>query len=112
MNVQKKGDKLYSPGGGPVTTIPTTLTLELLSPEADSLVFQPSVIVSGNTLPNSTVLISSDTQNIVIQSKFDGSFSTVLDLVEGVNNLTVAVFSLNGDQRSVARSVYYSKEKI
>jgi len=97
---------------GPVTSLPKSLTLTLDQPADDSLNFDNSIIVSGKTAPVKQVLIFTDTQNVTIESKKDGSFSTVLNLDEGVNNISVAVFDATGDSRSSSRTVFYSKEKL
>jgi len=97
---------------GPVTTLPKSLLLNLDQPDQDALSFSSSIIVSGKTGPKKDVLISTDTNDLVIQSKIDGSFSVVLDLDEGINRIAVAVFDLNGDSRVAERTVYFSKEKI
>lgn len=86
--------------------------LNLDQPDDNSLTFQSSIIISGKTAPGTEVLISTDTNNVVIKSKQDGSFSTVLDLDEGENRVTVIVFDTTGDSRSSERTVYYSKEKL
>lgn len=98
--------------GGPVTTAPKTLRLDLDHPDDDSLTFQSSIIVSGQTSPLKEVLILTDSQDLILTSKKDGSFSTVLNLDEGVNRIVVAVFDATGDTRYSERTVYYSKEKI
>ena len=97
---------------GPVTTLPKSLRLELEQPEDDTLLFQPSVIVSGKTSPRLPVLITTQSQDLVVESNSQGSFSTVLKLDEGENNITAVVFDSTGDLRSDERTVYYSKEKI
>lgn len=97
---------------GPVTTLSKSLRLDLDQPDQDVLIFTPSIIVSGKTGPNKEVLISTDTADLVIKSKLDGSFSTVLNLDEGVNRITAIVFDSTGDFRSVERTVYFSKDKI
>lgn len=97
---------------GPVTSAPRTLRLEVEQPDEDVLSFDSSVIVSGKTAPFSDILIFSDTQNLVLRSDLKGSFSTVFNLDEGVNLITVTVFDSSGDAKSDSRSVYYSKEKI
>ena len=97
---------------GPVTTSPKSLILDLKQPDNDSLVVQGSTVVSGKTNPLVDVLISTDTSDLVTRSKADGYFSTVLNLDEGVNNISVVVFDATGDSRSAERAVYYSKEKI
>ncbi len=97
---------------GPVTSLPRSLRLDLDQPDQDSLSYSSSIIVSGKTGPGSTVLISTDVNDLVIKAKPDGSFSTVLSLNEGVNRITAAVFDVTGESRSSERTVYYSKEKI
>ena len=111
LNQDQSPKGTYSSSGGPVTSQPNTLTLELQQPDDDLLTYQPSIIVSGSTSQNLEVLIGGN-QDLVIKSKTDGSFSTVFNLVEGINLITVAVFDSTGDQRSSVRSVYYSKEKL
>lgn len=111
LNIQyQKPKKPFS--SGPVTTLPKSLRLDLDQPDDDSLTFQSATVVSGKTAPLLNVLISTETQDLVIKSKPDGSFSTVLNLDEGVNKVTVATFDATGDIRSAERTVYFSKEKI
>lgn len=97
---------------GPLTSAPKSLRLDLDQPDDDSLVFSASIIVSGQTGPIKEVLISTDSQDLVIKSKPDGSFSTVINLDEGENTVTAVVFDSDGDSRSLERTVYYSKEKL
>lgn len=97
---------------GPVTTPPKSLMLNLEQPDQDTLSYTPSIVVSGKTGSSKDVLISTAADDFIIQSKLDGSFSTVLNLVEGVNRITVAVFDATGEMRSANRTIYYSKEKL
>ena len=97
---------------GPVTSIPKTLRLDLDHPDDDSLTFDSSILVSGKTASQKEVLIFTDSQNLVIKSRKDGSFSQSLDLDEGVNRITVVVFDQTGDSKSVDRTIYYSQEQI
>lgn len=111
LNIQyQKSSRPFSMG--PVTTSPKTLRLDLDRPEDDSLVFQNSIIISGQTTPFREVLIFTDSSNLVITSKKDGSFSTILNLDEGVNKITASVFDPDGDTKTAERTVYYSKEKL
>lgn len=97
---------------GPVTTPPKTLELVIETPDPDVISFSEVVEVSGQTGPGKQVLIFSGYDNLVTESKADGSFSAKIELDEGENELTVAVFDAKGQSRSIARTVYYSKEKI
>lgn len=111
LNIQYQKTKdpfLY----GPVTTSPKSLTFNLDQPDQDSLSYSGSIIVSGKTSPSKEVLILTDTNDLVIKSRPDGSFSTVLNLNEGENRITAVVFDVSGDSRSSERTVYFSKEKL
>lgn len=111
LNIQyKKPSTPFS--NGPVTTKPSSFTLDLSQPSDQTLSFNSSILVSGRTLPKIHVLISTETSDDVVQSKADGTFSYTLDLIEGVNSLEVTAFDPSGDFRSVSRTIYYSKEKI
>ncbi|OGE44204.1 hypothetical protein A3B45_05505 [Candidatus Daviesbacteria bacterium RIFCSPLOWO2_01_FULL_39_12] len=95
-----------------LTQKPKTLIIDLNQPEADSLSFDSSILLSGKTLPNVEVLVFSDTSDFVIKSKSDGTFTLNLELEEGVNQISVVVFDANGESKTIKRSVYYSKEKM
>ena len=111
VNIQYPQPKtLFS--NGPVTTAPKSLRLELEQPTEDLLSYSSTVVVSGKTSPSKDILISQDMDDTINQSKPDGSFSAVLNLNEGVNKITVAVFDSKGDFRSAERTIYYSKEKL
>lgn len=112
LNKDLKNSKLYSPTNGPLTTAPKILSLEIQQPLNDTLTFESSTIVSGNTSPHATVLISVNDENTVIESQSDGSFSTVVDLDEGINQIIIAAFNDTGEEKQVERTVFYSEEKI
>ena len=97
---------------GPVTSKPSSFTLDLAQPADEALTFQGSILLSGKTGPHLQVLISTNTDDQILESKSDGSFSITLNLDEGVNNIKVVVFDSTGDTRETERLVYYSKEKL
>lgn len=111
INIQYQTPTNYSKLG-PVTTLPKSLRIDLERPDENSLTFDQSIIVSGKTGPNLDVLIATNTQSFVIRSKQDGNFSMIIDLNEGINKITAAVFDATGDSRFEQRTVYYSKEKL
>ncbi len=112
LNIQYHSQTGYSLLSGPVTTPPKSLRMDLGKPDDDTLSFESSIIVSGSTGPNLTVLITTDSSDLVVKSGLDGNFSTIVNLAEGVNKITATVFDVTGDNRSAERTVYYSKEKI
>ncbi len=97
---------------GPITSEPVSLTLNISSPDPDTLVFSPDLLIQGATLANSTVLISSDTSDATIQSSQKGNFSYTANLAEGANNFTIMVFDNAGNSKAEERTIYYSKEKL
>ena len=97
---------------GPITKKPATLMLELNNPDNDLLVFNKELEISGKTIPNSYVLVTNMSDDIVIKSRSDGSFSGEFELSDGVNEIKIISFDQNGEQKEIERTVYYSKEKI
>lgn len=97
---------------GPVTTAPKSLLLSLDQPEDNVLSFESSILISGKTSPSKEILLTTSSEDKVIKSKADGSFSDDVNLVEGENKISVVVFDDRGDSRSTERTVYFSKERI
>ena len=111
LNIQyKTSSNPFS--NGPVTSKPKSFILDLNQPADETLSFQSSILVSGKTGPHMEVLISTDSDDQVLEAKSDGTFSLTLNLDEGVNNIKVVVFDSTGDTREVERVVYFSKEKL
>lgn len=96
----------------PVTAEPNSLNLDVTSPDDSILVFEKAILVSGKTSSNSQILISSAGNDTVTISKDDGTFSNLFNLDPGKNDLSIMVFSVNGDEKETTRTIYYSKEKI
>lgn len=99
------GEKLF-------TQKPKTILIDLDQPDEDSLVYDPSILISGKTTPNTDILIMSDSEDLIVRSKADGNFSISLDLSEGVNKISALVFETNGEARLTERQIFYSKEKL
>ncbi len=112
LNKGFNASKLYSPANGPLTSAPTILSLEIQQPLNDTLTFESSTVISGNTAPHATVLISVGDTNTVIEAQSDGSFSTVVDIEAGINQITIAAFNQTGEEKQVERTVFFSEETI
>jgi hypothetical protein len=97
---------------GPVTRAPSVLTLELNTPDDNSVIFSSSLLVSGKTQENIQVLISSSDLDLVTESKPDGNFSVTFPLAEGLNEIKIIAINKKGEQKEIDRIIYYSKEKI
>ena len=112
VNIQYRQTANPYSQGLTVTTPPKSLRMDLNQPDDDLLTFTKEVIVSGQTGPNMDVLISSQSQDLIVKSTPEGKFSTIFDLNAGVNEISVVVFDATGDTRSETRTVYFSEEKI
>lgn len=110
-DLQYQKPKQYSKSG-PVTKEPSSLILELNTPDDNLLSFDSSLLISGKTQKNTEVLITSADLDLVTKSKSDGSFSVTFPLTEGLNEIKIITFGKKGEQKEIDRTIYYSKEKI
>lgn len=96
----------------PVTREPVSLFLEVSSPEDEIMVTGDSLLISGKTGPDFTVIISDNDTEAGLQSGKDGGFSKVITLDEGANIVEITAFDTEGNKKTVTRAIYYSKEKL
>lgn len=96
----------------PVTQEPVSLTLNLSSPNNNQLVFDPNLLVQGQTESGTVAILSSENTDLVLDINDQGNFSTTTKLLPGLNQLTLTVFDNQGNSKSEARTIYYSTEKI
>ncbi|HCS78171.1 TPA: hypothetical protein DIV55_00320 [Patescibacteria group bacterium] len=97
-----------------VTTSPNpvaqTLTLELTSPADGTLSVNQEILVTGKTLPNTTVMLFTETDENSVQSDAGGMFESTITLVNGINSLTVTVFGEDGTEKSQSMDLVYDSE--
>ncbi|MDO8498750.1 MAG: hypothetical protein Q7S44_03110 [bacterium] len=96
----------------PVTSKPVSLTLDLSSPGDNMLIFDSTMLVQGKTSPQAVVILSLGRSDQAVEASPKGDFSATLKLREGVNELSVTSFDNLGNNKSLERTVYYSKEKL
>lgn len=96
----------------PLTTTPSSISLNLSSPSNNSLVFEADLLIDGQTSPNATVLITTEDSDKIIEANNKGYFSFTAKLSDGINQFQIIAFDNYGNTKQEARSVYYSKEKI
>ncbi len=95
----------------PVTTKPISFSLEIGSPDDETLVFEKDILISGRTNPKATIIITTDGYT-GLTAGAEGEFSKVVELKPGLNEITVAGFDEKGNYEVITRTIYYSKEKI
>jgi hypothetical protein len=78
------------------------------SPTASTSVVDDTILVKGQTLPNTTVTIYNDTDDAMIQSDSSGNFEGKLVLGPGENNLTITAFGDAGEEKSLNLKMTYN----
>lgn len=96
----------------PVTQEPVSLTLNLSSPDDNSLVFSEDLLIQGKASPKTVVILSTNTQDYLLEPNKQGDFSITVKLQEGLNLLSVNAFDNLGNNKSENKTIYYSEEKI
>jgi hypothetical protein len=96
----------------PVTKEPVSLFIEITSPEDDVLVTDGSLVISGRTGADTTIIISSQGNDAGLQSGKDGEFSKVFPLTLGANIIEITAFDTEGNSKTIIKSVFFSEEKI
>lgn len=97
---------------GPVTQEPVSLILTLSGPDDNQLTFDSHLLLQGRTSSDAAVILSSDGEDLVLDTDNKGNFSTTIKLRQGLNQMTVRAFDSSGNSKSENRTIYYSTEKI
>jgi len=84
--------------------------LTIASPEDLDLLVDSPVTFSGMTKPLSWVGLSGENDDLLVQAQNDGSFKTEIELIEGVNEITITAFDSDGTPNSKTVSLVYSTE--
>ena len=85
--------------------VPLTLSVE--SPNNQTLVSSPNVLVKGKTKPNTTLSIFTETDAISLESDAQGNFQGTITLEKGINTLTVTAFGQDEEDQSISMEVVY-----
>jgi cellulose synthase/poly-beta-1,6-N-acetylglucosamine synthase-like glycosyltransferase len=88
------------------------ISLTLTSPEDNQVTDIASVKIAGKTNPQALIVIYSQDNEEVLEASQDGSFSINFPLSEGLNEITIINQTKDGEEKSVTRDVYYSREEL
>ena len=84
--------------------------LTIAKPTQDDVVTEPSIAISGITSPNSLVVISSEEEDFIIQSEEKSSFEQNIELIGGINRITITAFDNSGNSTKETVRIIYSSE--
>lgn len=94
----------------PSPTPSSSLYLSLDTPQDEEVVDRKVVKVTGKTIPQSTVIVSTNSADEVITPSATGTFATTVTIDDGENEIQVFAISPNGEEAQVTRTVTYSTE--
>lgn len=95
------------------TTTPAQKEFSVIidSPLPDSIASESDLLVSGSTMPGSTVVIEANTTEAISEVKTDGKYAGKVTLIEGKNDITVT--SYNKDKKATQTvAVFYTPEAL
>jgi hypothetical protein len=94
----------------PSPVVVQPLILELLSPADGELAVNREILVSGTTLPNTPVVIFTETDETSIDADSSGKFETTLSLDDGINTLVITAYGEDGGELTKSVDIVYDPE--
>lgn len=82
--------------------------LTIDNPKDESVFDTKTIKVSGKTMPNSTVIVSTEGNSQVVTPAQNGDFSLNETIGEGTSVLTITAIFPNGDEKQIMRTVTYT----
>lgn len=98
--------------GIPVTSVSKNFFLEINNPDDNIFTTDKNILISGSTLPNAVVIISTLTNDYGFEASDKGEFSKIIPLASGLNYIKVNAFDSDGTQKTAERTVFYSPEEL
>nr|MBI5455882.1 hypothetical protein [Candidatus Levybacteria bacterium] len=92
----------------PTETPKSTIFLSINTPTNEEVVSSKTLIVSGKTIPEATVVIVTNSDQLVIKPSSQGDFSTTITLGNDQNLIRIHALSPNGEIATVEKTVTYS----
>ncbi len=86
------------------------LTVE--NPKDESVTATKTITVSGKTMPGSTIIVSTDTDDQVVTPAEDGSFTLKALIDSGTSIVQITSVFPNGEEKKATRTVTYSTESF
>lgn len=80
------------------------------TPKDEAVVDRKTITVSGKTLPNSTLIVSTEGEDQVVKPTATGTYSVTVTIDDGVNLLSITSIFPDGNEKTIKRTVSYSSE--
>lgn len=82
------------------------------SPKDNEVFSKKTITVSGKTLPQATVIISSETDDQVIKPAASGSFSATHTIGDDSNLISITAVFPNGEEQTILKTANFSAEEF
>lgn len=99
-----------TPKISPTPTPDSSLILEVDTPKDEEVVTRKTITVSGKTVPDATVIVSSETADEVATPAKNGNFSVTLTIGDGANVILITAIFPDGTEKKITKTVTYSTE--
>lgn len=96
--------------GGQQTTTKDTSGFTVISPDDESLTSTRTITVKGTAQPGSTIVISSNSNDVAAQTTADGKFSATITIDAGANKIVTEAINADGSSVQDERVVTYSTD--
>lgn len=96
----------------PTPTPKSSNFLIIESPKDEEIVNRKTITISGRTVPNSTIIISTETGDEVVKPASSGSFHVTQTIDNDVNVLLITAIFPDGTEQTIKRSVSYTTEEF
>lgn len=105
-NSKTKIISVVAPTGGPKSSV----FLSIDSPKDEDVLDKKTITISGKTIPQAVIVISTPTTDQVVSPTTTGSFSATATLSDGENQIQITAIAPNGEEVKVNRTVTFSTE--
>ncbi|MDO8657751.1 MAG: hypothetical protein Q7K55_03355 [Candidatus Levybacteria bacterium] len=99
------------PSVSPTPNLPS-IFLEVDSPKDESVTDKKIVKVSGKTLKDALIVVSTNIDDDVMPPSANGDFSTTVNIEDGQNQIEITAISPDGQEKKVLRTVTFSTENF
>ena len=96
----------------PIVSITEIVPLHIDLPKDEDVVDTKSITISGKTIPTATIIISKESEDIILNPTRLGTFSTLLTINDGVNEITITSVSPSGEETTIKRTITFSTESF
>lgn len=84
--------------------------LEIDAPKDESVTDKKTVTVSGKTINDAVVIISTNSSDEVVTTAQNGNFSTTMTIEDGENQIEITAIAPNGEEQAATRTITFSTE--